>query len=72
MEHCEHTRDESWWEYDRRGIELCRVCDKCIEKRLRSFNPEVLTDEQLQTLGITIEVGEYEDVVEEQIDAEQA
>lgn len=35
---------ESWWEYDARGIPLCRVCDKCRDERLRQYRPEVLSD----------------------------
>jgi hypothetical protein len=32
----------SWWEYDSQGIELCRVCDKCREKKLAQYRPEIL------------------------------
>jgi hypothetical protein len=35
---------ESWWEYDARGIELCRVCEKCKKEKLKRYRPEVLTD----------------------------
>jgi len=39
-----HTRDDgSWWEYDARGIPLCRVCDDCIEERLSTYRPEILS-----------------------------
>jgi len=34
----------SEWEYDARGIELCRCCDKCRNQRLAGFRPEVLTN----------------------------
>jgi hypothetical protein len=44
MEHCEHTRDESWWEYDARGIPLCRVCDKCRDAQLRRYRRDVLVN----------------------------
>jgi hypothetical protein len=40
---CDHTRDESWPEYDGQGIYLCRVCDKCRRARLSQFRPEILT-----------------------------
>jgi hypothetical protein len=40
---CDHTRDESWPEYDGQGIYLCRVCDKCRRERLSQFRPEILT-----------------------------
>jgi hypothetical protein len=34
----------SWWEYDARGIPLCRVCDKCKKERLSHYRSDVLTD----------------------------
>ena len=40
--------DYSWWEYDARGIELCRVCDKCRKAKLARYRPEVLTDSQYE------------------------
>lgn len=40
-----HTKvDGSWWEYDAKGIPLCRVCDVCREAKLSRYRPEVLTD----------------------------
>ena len=33
----------SWWEYDARGIELCRVCDDCREEKLSTYRPEILS-----------------------------
>ena len=46
MSDCDmHTKnDGSWWEYDARGIELCRVCDKCRKKKLARYRPDVLSD----------------------------
>jgi len=41
---CDHTKDESWWEYDARGIPLCRVCDKCVEEKLRGYRQDVLVN----------------------------
>jgi hypothetical protein len=41
---CNHTRDESWWAYDARGIPLCRVCRRCIKERLKGYRTEVLTN----------------------------
>ena len=38
------SNKESWWEYDARGIALCRVCDTCKKKKLARYRPEVLTD----------------------------
>lgn len=34
----------SWWEYDARGIELCRVCEKCRKEKLAAYRPDVLSD----------------------------
>lgn len=45
---CDHTKEESWWEYDARGIPLCRVCPKCKKERLKGYRPEVLTNSQYQ------------------------
>lgn len=44
MPKCQHTREESWWEYDARGIALGRVCDRCRDDLLATFRPDVLTD----------------------------
>ena len=41
---CNHTKADSWWEHDARGIPLCRVCDKCREEKLSRFRPDVLTN----------------------------
>ncbi len=38
----------SWWAKDARGIELCRVCEKCEEFKMRRYRPEVLIDSQYQ------------------------
>jgi hypothetical protein len=38
---CERT--ESWWERDAKGIELCRVCDKCRAQKLARYEPWVLS-----------------------------
>lgn len=40
---CDHTREDSWWEHDARGIPLARVCDKCYEAVLATYRPEILT-----------------------------
>jgi len=34
----------SAWEYDARGIPLCRACDSCRKKKLSGYRPEVLTN----------------------------
>jgi len=53
MSHKEHpcpcgSGKESWWEYDARGIPLCRVCNKCLRKKLSSYRQEVLTNPQYE------------------------
>lgn len=55
-----HTSQNSWWMNDVRGIPLCRVCDDCIKAATATYRPEV-----------TGESGNYEDVVEEQIEADE-
>jgi hypothetical protein len=47
----------SWWEHDARGIELARVCPRCVDRVLARYRPEVLHD------------GGYE--ADEDIDAEE-
>jgi len=38
-----HTKnDGSWWEYDGRGIPLCRVCQECRKEKLSKYRPEIL------------------------------
>jgi hypothetical protein len=32
----------SWWEYDARGVPLCRVCDVCRKEKLSHYRPEIL------------------------------
>jgi len=54
-----HTKQNSWWMNDARGIPLCRVCDTCIQAAKATYRPEVLGEE-----------GRYEDVVEERIEPE--
>jgi hypothetical protein len=34
----------SMWQYDARGIELCRTCEKCHQKKMAGYRPDVLTD----------------------------
>ncbi len=40
---CDHTRAESWWEYDAQGCALARVCDKCKAAALARYRPCILT-----------------------------
>jgi hypothetical protein len=34
----------SRWQYDARGIELCRTCAKCHKKAMGKYRKDVLTD----------------------------
>ena len=46
MNKCEygHVHEETWWEFDARGIPLCKVCDNCQDERLAGYRPDVLED----------------------------
>ncbi len=33
--------EDSWWEYDGRGIPMARVCSRCEEERMGAFRPEI-------------------------------
>ncbi len=46
LRYCTHDdgQRDSWWEYDARGIELCKVCDKCRATKLAQYRRDVLTD----------------------------
>jgi len=35
---------DSRWQYDARGIELCRSCPKCRREKMARYRPDVLTD----------------------------
>ena len=46
---------DSQWQYDGRGIPLCRTCDKCHDKQMSKYRPEILeyytqadVDEQIE------------------------
>jgi hypothetical protein len=45
----------SYWEYDARGIELCRACNKCRKRKLSHYRPDVLTDPNYWALEPTDE-----------------
>ena len=40
--------EPSSWQYDARGIELCRTCDKCHDTKMAKYRPEVLTDSRYE------------------------
>jgi|WetSurMetagenome_2_1015567.scaffolds.fasta_scaffold300015_2 hypothetical protein len=54
-----HTKQNSWWLLDAKGIELNRVCDECVDVVESLYEPEVLG-----------KAGRYEDVVDEPVDEE--
>jgi hypothetical protein len=39
---------ESEWQYDARGIELCRTCRKCHVGKMKRYRPDVLTNPNYQ------------------------
>ena len=39
-----HVHEETWWEFDARGIPLCKVCDNCQDERLGGYRLDVLED----------------------------
>jgi hypothetical protein len=46
---CMHEdEDYTWWEYDRHGIELCKVCDKCVKAKLASYGYYSDLDETIE------------------------
>lgn len=47
-ERCNHTREESWWENDARGIPLARVCERCADAVLAQYRPDVLTNSRYE------------------------
>ena len=56
-----HTKQNSWWMNDAKGIPLSRVCDDCVAATKSIYAPEVLGER-----------GNYEDVVEEQIEPDES
>jgi hypothetical protein len=50
-----HTKENSYWLYDAKGIALSRVCHTCIKDVMACYKPEVF------------DTSKYEDVVEEPI-----
>lgn len=44
---CGSGRDSAW-QYDAKGIPLCRTCPTCHEQKMAGYRPEVLTDRNYQ------------------------
>ena len=42
--YCMHEGEESWEEYDARGIYLTRVCDDCVEAKMAQYRKNVIFD----------------------------
>jgi hypothetical protein len=53
-----HTKQNSWWLKDVKGIEVSRVCDHCIAAVKAQYKPEIFGEGDES----------YEDVVEEPIE----
>jgi len=43
LRRCNHDGEFAWFEYDAKGIPLCKVCEKCKKVKLAQFRPEILT-----------------------------
>lgn len=57
--YCQHSRDESWEEFDAQGVYLCRVCDKCEKEKLGQFRPEILSDYNQSDVDEPIDAEDY-------------
>ena len=53
--------DESWEESDCHGIFLCFVCNKCRDKKMSKYRPEVLTGYTQADVDEFIEPEEYDE-----------
>lgn len=53
-----HTKANSWWLRDAKGIEVSRVCDECEDAVKAQYNPAIFGEGPVA----------YEDVVEEPIE----
>jgi len=40
---CRHENTDSWWVNDAQGIPLARVCERCIDAKLATYRPEILS-----------------------------
>ena len=44
LQYCVHDGQNTWDEYDARGIYLTKVCNNCVEAKLAVFREDVLTN----------------------------
>lgn len=40
--------ENSMWQYDAKGIPLCRTCVRCHQQRMATYKPDVLTNPSYQ------------------------
>ena len=59
LRYCAHDGEDSWWEYDAQGIELCSVCDKCRKAKLAKYRPEILSGYDQGDVAEPIEPEDY-------------
>ena len=65
MSDCIHTPQNSEWQYDAKGIPLCRTCPKCEKEKLSHYRPSVLSEEQqMIAFGTVVAESNYEGVEE--------
>lgn len=51
--------EESWWERDAQGIDLCRVCDACEQEKMAQYRPEILSGYDQSDVDEPIEPEDY-------------
>jgi hypothetical protein len=49
LQYCMHHDQDTWDEYDARGIYLTKVCDVCVHAKLAMFRKDVLYDPSYET-----------------------
>lgn len=52
------SKEPSWWAKDAKGIELCRVCERCKKEKLAKYRPEILTGYDQSDVNEPIEAEE--------------
>lgn len=49
------STNPTWWEYDAKGIPLCKVCEDCRDQKLSRYRPEILRGYTQADVDETIE-----------------